>query len=682
MIKNDTTHNIPDIYKEDRLHITSLTETFDNYRYELDYTDLGDTSVTYSMMNWVKKEDGKTAEFDFSNLRGFNEIGMNDLHHTFIQFRVTDQFLGDKVGFSEEKFNEIYENIPCVANAKGYHLYTRNDKNWKDNETYNHRTKEYEDESGALGVDFKLADSRKVSGIIFEDTKVEQLSGEPENSRKNERIGNGFKDDNEKEIKDVVVTLIDSITGVDQETGQIAKVYNGDLIPGEDGKWTAVANDAIVRSGEDGKYEISDIVPGKYYLQFTYGNGETEYTDIDGNKISIETTINGEDNPINSNLYKSTIITGPASPVSSVDEREWFLDNSKQGIYSIAADTRDIIKSRIDYKNEETEINNDYINKNINNKPISAYSPDMDIQFELINQKEIDIYDRQIEDILPKNCSGMNFGIIERPHVNIELEKTIKNIKLTLQNGTTIINGDPKDQTVSKNISSINDANAKLELDASYIYGSSAVVTYSLCAHNRSEIDYADDDYYRTGRRGYKPVSTTVTKIVDYLNNQNASYLNQGENVNSVKLNNEELKLYFDESVIQANKNYKQMIFSADDIELMPECYAPELSKTADYEFTINNLLSTSDGILGWQSYSEILGIKNITLTPQSVSKSGNYIVGNLDTKEADTANATISIYTSTGENKNIIIYYISGAALIIVACGLILIKKFVIKNK
>ena len=47
-----------------------------------------------------------------------------------------------------------------------------------------------------------------------------------------------------------------------------------------------------------------------------------------------------------------------------------------------------------------------------------------------------------------------------------------------------------------------------------------------------------------------------------------------------------------------------------------------------------------------------------------------------------DTANATISIYPSTGQNKNLMSDCIIGGALIIVACGVILIKKFLIKNK
>ena len=102
-------------------------------------------------------------------------------------------------------------------------------------------------------------------------------------------------------------------------------------------------------------------------------------------------------------------------------------------------------------------------------------------------------------------------------------------------------------------------------------------------------------------------------------------------------------------------------------------------SSTDDYTLTVNNLLSTSDGILGWESYSEIIGISNITLTPQYICHSGNYIARDKATSEADNVDATISIYSSTGENKNLIIYFMVGTGLLVISVGIFIIKKFVI---
>ena len=242
-----------------------------------------------------------------------------------------------------------------------------------------------------------------------------------------------------------------------------------------------------------------------------------------------------------------------------------------------------------------------------------------------------------------------------------------------------------ENQKIAPYLSSMGTGNARIEIDPSYIYGSNAVVTYSLQAHNKSELDYATSEYYKYGTKANNatPVTTIVTKIVDYLDNQNASYENQSENVTNNTEKLEHPEEYFTQEVINGNKNYKQIVFKTDK-ELLPEAATQgDLSKssTDEYEFTINNLLASSDETLGWQSYSEIIGIKNVTLTPQSVSHSGNYIVEQSNL-EPDTAEATVSIYSSTGENKNLITYYILGGALIIIALGVVLIKKFVIDTK
>ena len=111
----------------------------------------------------------------------------------------------------------------------------------------------------------------------------------------------------------------------------------------------------------------------------------------------------------------------------------------------------------------------------------------------------------------------------------------------------------------------------------------------------------------------------------------------------------------------------------------MPEVANEGKSRTDEFEFTVSNLLSTSDEILGWESYSEIIGIRNITLTPQSICHSGSYIVRDMETSEADDASAIVSLYTSTGENKNLIIYFMVGTGLLVISVGIFVIKKFVI---
>ena len=50
-----------------------------------------------------------------------------------------------------------------------------------------------------------------------------------------------------------------------------------------------------------------------------------------------------------------------------------------------------------------------------------------------------------------------------------------------------------------------------------------------------------------------------------------------------------------------------------------------------------------------------------------------------METSEADDASAIVSLDTSTGENKNLIIYFMVGTGLLVISVGIFIIKKFVV---
>ena len=168
----------------------------------------------------------------------------------------------------------------------------------------------------ALFIKLKLHDTRIISGTVFEDQRTE------DSKDKNTRVGDGkFNEGIEKKLSDVIVSLVDS-------EGKVVNTYNDDLVQGADGKWSAKTSLAITKVKEDGTYSIPGVVPGTYYLQFDYGNGNIEYKDLDGNAIKaktdgtfstegtttpeIKTKIQDNNAPIKTKDYKSTILTGPA----------------------------------------------------------------------------------------------------------------------------------------------------------------------------------------------------------------------------------------------------------------------------------------------------------------------------------------------------------------------------------
>ena len=127
------------------------------------------------------------------------------------------------------------------------------------------------------------------------------------------------------------------------------------------------------------------------------------------------------------------------------------------------------------------------------------------------------------------DVKNVDFGIVERPRQEIELKKRVKNMKLALANGQTIadieidengkITGQkdgivymgPSQNTEPKN------GFLKLEMDNELIEGSKLSVTYEIEAINKSELDYATEEYYKYGITGGQKVTIMPSAVIDYL---------------------------------------------------------------------------------------------------------------------------------------------------------------------
>lgn len=645
-ITNTLNINIEDLYVEKSLNITSLANS-----YNADLYEISDT-------NWQDTERGK-AKYNQS----ISPIAVGGKTDVFVRFKVKDTSLQEII--QGAKLNpEIYKEAVTVAIADGYHTYDRNDYSWTYSpNTYKqrneHRTKGETRESGALSLKLKLAEQRIISGTVFEDTQTSQSAA------KGTRVGNGLYDTNENNLKAVKVSLLN------KSDESVASLYSTEkedyLKKNADGIWEFTKQEATVDVKDNGTYELIGVIPGEYYLRFTYNNGTQIVTDTSGRPIDLMD-------------YKSTILTGQAA---NDTESSWYLD-IMGGNHSMATDkyyvdrdgnSSNIIEMRT---NSDKEIN--YSSKNsFNEGNIQALSANMNIQFEYLREQSKD-YDYNFKN----NCSGMCFGIIERPRVEIKLEKEISNVKLTLNNGTTIINGDPRDQNVSPYLVSMNDSYAKIEMENNSLYSSTVDVTYNLTATNDSEIDYASEDYYRKGIKGAEtPVKTTVTKIIDYLSYQKCNYIDKSGNVRFGTADDYNKIDYFESGVIDYNSQYKDQLLVMSEEQLLPSRAGMGENK-ANYTVTVSRLLSNLDDDLGWESYSEIIGLKNLTFTAQYTSHSGNYKAGDevrypTGTSEDDNADSTIAITPSTGGNRSYTIYIVAGTVLIVLASGVIIIKKFVL---
>ena len=694
-----------DYYIEKGLHLEQLTSDYDTSRFKIWNQKLAgdDEEIAKDFDKWSQTKDGQ-VEFnieasDKKYKKDSEGIQYNEVESTYIQYRVTDEMLAKVT-----KGDDDPKGTSTIATSYGYHAYTRKDKNWKDNDSHNHRTITEKEFDSGLFLKWHLVNpDRTISGKVFEDDKIDQLDGERNKSREDERIGNGKYDDGtEKNLKNVIVSLIDSVSY------NVVDIYNGDLTQ-TGGKWQTTKTKAIKQVEADGSYSFVGVVPGKYYLQFTYGDGTVTFKDLEGKELtgysSVQTEINDK-GKIRSNYYKSTIVTGDAAAEGdNLNERDWFV-NAIGKTNSVAIDYKGalfqeggttLVKELDDLIAYRTS-SDDELNYNTSKQTLvaNAKTPLIDLQFEYKNvaKGEYPSDDHaHAETELTNDCNGMYFGIIERPHVQIELKSTIKNVKLTLSTGTTIINGDPRKQIVSKYLSTLGDNAAKIETETSNLYGSTVTVDYRLKVTNKSEIDYNSKNYYKYGdKTGADFVTTEVTKLIDYESYSECNYVDQTPNLEDVtkkeeNYNNTKKEDYYTPDALDKNKGYKQKLLETKnntEEKLVPE-KANSGKSSVDYGITVNKLLSNSMDDLGWQSYTEIIGIKNTTFSPQYDLTSGNYFVGDKageegTTSQADNDSSFMTISTPTGENRSTSVYLIAGAILVVIAGGIVFVKKVIIK--
>ena len=445
-------------------------------------------------------------------------------------------------------------------------------------------------------------------------------------------------------------------------------------------------------------------------MQFDYGNGNIEYKDLDGNAIKAKTdgtfTTDGTTTPeiktkiqdsnvtIKTKDYKSTILTGPAKDAGEY----WFIENINGKTNNVATDTDDIIKIRTE---NDKEMNHTYIADN-EKTVLTARTPEIKLNFEYVANKETAI--NEITK-LNTNLTGMCFGIIERPKTDMTLNKKISNVKLTLQNGTTMINGNPALVSVSAFLSNLTSGdgkngvkNAKIETDLEKIYGSELEVTYKLTVTNKSEVDYATSDYYKYGTETEDDlVKTKPSKVMDYISEDSKYASFNGEEITKkledlfesdsnevVAGSGKEIKdnikaTYFDTKTAKCGEKLNKLLIVSN-TELTPEAKDEEKSKEI-YTVVVKKQINNLNENINLESFAEIIGLKNLTGINQNESIPGNYkpSYSEINTNERDQDRANVSIVPSTGKDKSYTIYIIAGTILIVIAGGIILIKKFVV---
>ena len=485
----------------------------------------------------------------------------------------------------------------------------------------------------------------------------------------NSREGNGIfneKDGDEKIEEGVKAMLVNTDNSVYKDTN--GKEYSANVT-------------------EDGTYKIEDMPAGEYKIKFTWGDNY----DVQ--------------------QYKSTIY-------KEVGDNKYWYRNTESRL----SDATDLYSIR------------EIIDKEINNVEFKTFNMDSytaEMKLEIENKENL-VTDA-LDEILTEDgkveykIKNIDFGIAERPRQKLEIDKYVKHIKLTLQNGQTIVdsnlkNGelDPKPENVVY-MAPKKDENilGKIDiiLDNEIIQGSNLEITYGIKLKNSSEKDYINKAFYKFGKAGgnySEPVKITSQKIVDIMDKDlvfsNEETINKEWEVVETK---EIYKEYETKPVISEQEKYFEEKITMDDgTQITRKSFwesinKEEKEKTEWFEETlrksrINNLnngtmlknefinnelkageekevIIKSTKILSNQDELELDNKAEII----EVEKNGGSRIISTEEDVTDEAE-TVSVTPPTGENRNYYIYLVPIIiGLITITITLIIVNtKRIKKNK
>ncbi len=691
-VTNTDTTYVDNMYYEQRLYLESLTNSFDTERYTLCTNDEEDENKDDFAL-WVDNKNG-TASYKVNDEKSvyLNGIGKEDTKRSYIQFKinkgVVERLLQNDIS-KEEK-----ENAPTKATVNAYHEYLRTDNAWKHGKNvrafegvkglntypvstennkkyYVHKTVSKERQAADLYLKLSLGDSRKVSGKVFEDTRTSQSESD------NTNLGNGMMDEDEKNTaSEVTVDLLN------QDKSTVATLYQVKDNKAE----TAIAT---VKSNDKGEFEFDGVVPGYYYIRFTYGDGTQKMmpaSDVIKSNDYKSTIINTESNNAGTLIKDAMEEKDPIAKIGSTlpakyndDQKklvEWYkyLNNTT---YSTATDDLDQRSQTDGYTYTDGKIYDKDGNEVSGYMNINAYTPMVGISIENDINDSTDVKGNgdNVEGAQKSIYSGFNFGIIKNAPTDLIVDKKITNVKFTTQTGTTLVSANPNDD--AKYLTALDKVTggskyAKLEMDKSLIYGSELATTYEVSITNNSTKDYIEDEEVdgeeNKGYGYYKKYGIiddehahlkkiTIKEVVDTMDTKYTFNSKQDETSQTLTYENGTTKV-----------GKKVEIVKNDDANNLTitnwESLASKEKTTISY--TVSSLVSSENDDT---SYTNEAKITKISLDKLATLENG------FDWTKVKSRTELV-ITPPTGGNRSNLYWIVGTIGLIVIAGGIVIIKR------
>ena len=590
---------------------------------------------------------------------------------------------------------------------------------------------------------------RKANGTVWEDKRDNNVEGA--------MVGNGIRDDEEIGVNGVTVQLIEKCTNGTEYIWKETSTANG------------------------GKYNFEEYIPGDYIVRFQYGNTEATALPSSNGGANV-TSYNGQD--FKSTLYQTGIKQDGKTDldgryqgyINTEKQNETGNYNSEKGkpkddtfgynIYASDSNPNNYSDAKDIWSIRNNVIN--YSKDNVTNHKAevlaSPYSKDESLYGELIDNTKMTAetgiivvefeYDRQqtdgIRDTVNNssnssqnyvgsedeqednrrnsryNLNNIDFGLVERPKAQLEIDKSVANVKVTLANGSILFDineaannalwkdhkeysiDDNKDKNgmynyyygtdhryayrteIDKIVKDTDRGLIQLTMDEELMHGATIQITYTIKVTNVGEIDYVDDAtkdfYYKGNTSGISVVTTTANQLVDYV--QNNLQFDASNKVNSQDrwsvINVNDLTAHQEVNSDLVNKRWEEQLHKFNTIiqtDSLSENLVPgqEISKTLILSQLITPENEEDD--LTYGNMVEIVKTSNTAGRRMAYSVVGNENPLAEEPSEVDTSIAEkVVILPPFGALR--IIYIVGAVVAIILVAGIILIKKKVLNNK
>ena len=586
---------------------------------------------------------------------------------------------------------------------------------------------------------FKLSKGTQteLSGIVYEDSPKESTPIKISGNNIYERVGDGIYN-NENVMANVLVELLsvpmengqyDSDTARTGENGRqeydVAKLYQENkTTQGETSKVLA-----RTYTNEKGEYKFEGLTAGNYVIKYTYGKNMKDVDENGQEKGTIRsaTAIYTSDGKtklkeIEAREYKSTVITsGEISNAMNITDGKahlngdysWFL-KSPETRYSDAVDD---VEYRANLE-KEAKVNYEILKgtKTYVYENMEAYTPYFKLGVEEFNDQQSGATLETQEDGTLNyvfTIDNVDFGLIERPIVDLQVDKVITGLKVSLGNGQVLINGDPSKESLPYVRTGLDDF-VPIEIDTELLQNATIEEEYTIKITNNSELDYSiypiwgtDNtqkvalrrNYYYYGTQEGLSTDEAVTARIDVLGDYIGSELTADESTMESggwkKKAIEELTSYNGTNLFATENDGKKEKTLRDGkytIYTTNTFYNPNeelvtIGKTKSISYKVSRLLAVNTDtmkytndieILQYSGYSQNKNRTENTYHRTSDTTPGNLVPGGAMEDDEDSVRTTITPPTGTIISRWLYVTTVA-AGLILVGATIIFIRKRVL---